>query len=190
MLCDQLQISSTELIGLANRHPRVDILNPGIGVGGHCIAIDPLFVASMFPKDTMMIQSARAVNRKKTAWVIDRVLQEVEQYEVLRGKRACVTQLGLSYKEDVGDLRESPALEIAYALQAKGLEVACVDPHVDCVEGLHLLDMEAALSRSNIVIALVRHAEFTQFKFQEYEISVFLDFCDLDLGTSNTVLTR
>ena len=190
MLCDQLQISSTELIGLANRHPRVDILNPGIGVGGHCIAIDPLFVASMFPKDTMMIQSARAVNRKKTAWVIDRVLQEVEQYEVLRGKRACVTLLGLSYKQDVGDLRESPALEIAYALQAKGLEVACVDPHVDCVEGLHLLDMEAALSRSNIVIALVRHAEFTQFKFQEYEISVFLDFCDLDLGTSNTVLTR
>ena len=61
---------------------------------------------------------------------------------------------------------------------------------MDCVEGLHLLDMEAALSKSNIVIALVRHAEFTQFKFQEYEISVFLDFCDLDLGTSNTVLTR
>ena len=79
-----------ELIGLANRHPRVDILNPGIGVGGHCIAIDPLFVASMFPKDTVMIQSARAVNRKKTAWVIDRVLQEVEHYEKLHGKRACV----------------------------------------------------------------------------------------------------
>ena len=138
----------------------------------------------------MMIQSARTVNRKKTAWVIDRVLHEVEQYEDHRGKRACVALLGLSYKQDVGDIRESPALEIAHALQAKGLEIACVDPHVDFVEGLHLLDMEAALSRSNIVIALVRHSAFTQFDYQEYEISVFLDLCDLDLGTSYSVLTR
>ena len=87
MLCEQLQISSTELISLANRHPRVDILKPGIGVGGHCIAIDPCLLHPCFPKDTMMIQSARTVNRKKTAWVIDQVLQEVEQYEELRGRR-------------------------------------------------------------------------------------------------------
>ena len=128
MLCDQLQISSTELIGLANRHPRVDILNPGIGVGGHCIAIDPLFVASMFPKDTMMIQSARAVNRKKTAWVIDRVLQEVEQYEVLRGKRACVTLLGLSYKQDVGDLRSHQHLRSPTHSRQKGWKLLALTP--------------------------------------------------------------
>lgn len=162
MLCDQLEIDVREVIGLANRHPRVDILSPGPGVGGHCVAVDPWFAISAAPDTTRLMRMARDVNEAKTAHVLARV-----EAMLSRRPQARIACLGLAFKADIGDLRESPALAIVSRLAERhGERVRVVEPHIETLPG-SLLDngaalwaLENALAASEIAVLLVDHAAF------------------------------
>ena len=157
-LCERLGLDVWELIALANRHPRVQILRPGPGVGGHCIAVDPWFIVASAPADTPLIRAARAVNDARPAHVVAAVRRHAERF-----KRPRVALLGLSYKADIDDLRESPALEVARQLHADGdLELLLVEPHLarSPIDGLPLHTAEDALAAADIAVVLVAHRAF------------------------------
>ena len=149
-------LDAREVIRLANRHPRVAILNPGPGVGGHCLAVDPWFLADGAGEDAALLRAARHANERKTEWVLAR-LAELAQAQ----PGAPVTCFGLAYKAEVGDLRESPALAIARALTVRfGARVAATDPHVAEAEGVALIPLEAARARPGLWAMLVGHDAF------------------------------
>ena len=126
IICDRLKINATSLINLANKHPRVNILSPGIGVGGHCIAIDPYFIVEQFKDEAKLIAQARAVNEYKTEWVAKKIEERVG-YD----KSTVIGILGLAYKPNVGDLRESPSIKLAHYLKERGYEVIANEPEVE-----------------------------------------------------------
>ncbi|MGF6702947.1 UDP-N-acetyl-D-mannosaminuronic acid dehydrogenase [Paraburkholderia sp. MM5496-R1] len=173
IICDQQGIDVWEVIRLANRHPRVNILQPGCGVGGHCIAVDPWFIVDSAPADTQLIRAARHVNDSKPAWVslkVDRAVEELTRSGVaLEDIRiAC---LGITYKADIDDLRESPALEIAEDLARRyDQKIAIVEPNLqvlpDHLEQTNatLLTLDDAIAQSNILVLLVEHAEFKRVR--------------------------
>ena len=131
LVCDHLNINVRELIRLANHHPRVNVLQPGCGVGGHCIAVDPWFIAAAAPHCTPLIQSARRVNDGKSRWVIDQVQARADDLEDQLGRPARIGCLGLAFKPDVDDLRESPALHITTELLVAGLNLLACDQPVN-----------------------------------------------------------
>ncbi|MDR0672047.1 MAG: nucleotide sugar dehydrogenase [Oscillospiraceae bacterium] len=149
LVAEKLGIDVFRLIELANCHPRVNILSPGVGVGGHCIAVDPWFIHGLFPDDTPLIAAARRVNDQKPLLVADAVRRRLAP-----GARVCV--LGLAYKPDVDDLRESPALTLCRALRARGVAVAACEPHAAAasVDGFDNVPLEAALSYDFLVLAV------------------------------------
>ncbi|PIQ42552.1 MAG: UDP-N-acetyl-D-mannosamine dehydrogenase [Gammaproteobacteria bacterium CG11_big_fil_rev_8_21_14_0_20_46_22] len=156
LICDEADINVWELIRLANRHPRVNILQPGPGVGGHCIAVDPWFIVASHPKKARLIRMAREVNDSKPDWVIHKVEQEARKFQ-----NPVIACLGLSFKANVDDLRESPALSITRKLAALGLgRVIACEPHVSAIEGLELCDAAQAVSQAAIVLVLVDHDVF------------------------------
>lgn len=160
LIADKLDLDVWEIIRLANRHPRVNILTPGPGVGGHCIAVDPWFIVHSAPDQSPLIRTAREVNDGKTRYVIERV---VELMEARPGERVAV--LGLAFKANIDDLRESPALRVAEALWNRfGDRVVFVEPYVSelprTLEGASLWDLDAALSACGIIVALVDHDAF------------------------------
>ena len=171
MICDELSIDVWELVSLANRHPRVNILQPGPGVGGHCIAVDPWFIVHSSPEKARLIRAAREINDAKPAWVIGKVAQAAARVREGRADRGDVTVacLGLSFKADIDDLRESPAVSICADLAASpGYRVLVVEPHIAelpaaLVERVKLVGMEAALAEADIVLLLVDHKEFRDF---------------------------
>ena len=156
LLAEKYGIDPWELIRFTNRHPRVNILQPGPGVGGHCIAIDPWFLVHDNPEETPLIATARKVNLGKTEHVFRQILA------ACHGKEAPVIAcMGLTYKPDTEDLRESPALSIARRLSGQdGLTVLCCEPNCTKVPDLTLVSIEEALSRADILVWLVRHKEF------------------------------
>ncbi len=158
MIADQLDADAFEIIELANRHPRVNILRPGPGVGGHCISVDPWFLAHAAPQRSSLIQTARRVNDSKPQFVVEQVLQQARRFE-----SPVIGCLGLSYKPDVDDFRESPSLEIVHRLSASGIgEIVACDPYASpqvCPD-IALICLEDLLKRSNIVLLLTDHAEF------------------------------
>lgn len=164
LICDQLGIDVWELIELANHHPRVNILQPGPGVGGHCIAVDPWFIVDAAPDLSRLIRTAREVNDSKPAWVIDKVEQAVA------GKEApVVAALGLAFKPDVDDLRESPARKIAGELADRFADgrVLAVEPHVEALpselanrRNVELVSLEDAVAQADVVVLLVDHRQF------------------------------
>lgn len=164
VICDKLNIDVWELIGLANRHPRVKILQPGPGVGGHCIAVDPWFIVSKTPDEARLIRTAREVNDAKPQWVIDKIKAAAAGQE-----KPVIACFGLSFKPNIDDLRESPALEITREVCKLALgEVIAVEPFIEELpaalsgfDNLTLLSAEHALSRATIVVLLVDHAAFT-----------------------------
>jgi UDP-N-acetyl-D-mannosaminuronic acid dehydrogenase len=168
MICDELSIDVWELIMLANRHPRVNILQPGPGVGGHCIAVDPWFIVHSSPRQAKLIRAAREINDAKPAWVLDKVKQAARQVREARNADGPVTVacLGLSFKANIDDLRESPAVAICEQLASTpGYRVLAVEPHItDLPKGLagrvELLDADAAIEGADIVLLLVDHAQF------------------------------
>lgn len=160
LICDKLGIDVWELISLANCHPRVEILQPGPGVGGHCIAVDPWFIVASDPEQARLIRQARDVNDGKPRWVVNRVLDTIEN---LHGKR--VACLGLAFKPDIDDLRESPALQIVRELRGKGVDTINVEPNIDTHADLPLSSLDEALDQADLVVILVRHRQFLTEEF-------------------------
>lgn len=166
LICDQMGINVWELIRLANKHPRVRILNPGPGVGGHCIAVDPWFIVHSAPDKARLISTAREVNDGKPLWVVDKVMKAVND-RLLVVKRVKVACLGLAFKANVDDLRESPALEIVEILSAQSaaINLLVVEPFIErlpvTLEGKAVLaQFEDAVAEADIVVLLVDHRAF------------------------------
>jgi UDP-N-acetyl-D-mannosaminuronic acid dehydrogenase len=157
IICDKLGINVWELIGLANKHPRVNILQPGPGVGGHCIAVDPWFIVASAPEEARLIRTARQVNDGKPHWVIDKVRCKAERF-----KTPVIGCLGLAFKANIDDLRESPAMEITRSLLASGIgRVMACEPNVHGrFEEFPLFDIEEVLKEADILLLLVDHEEF------------------------------
>ncbi|RIA56039.1 UDP-N-acetyl-D-mannosamine dehydrogenase [Dichotomicrobium thermohalophilum] len=161
-VCDKLGVDVWETIELANRHPRVNILRPGPGVGGHCIAVDPWFLISMASEVTPLMRAARTVNDEKPRIVVDAVRRNIDRF-----KRPTVACLGLAYKPDVDDLRESPALQIAETLAFDDIDLVIVEPHLRVLpetlaqrNNVSKDDFNAALRKSDIVVVLTAHSAF------------------------------
>ncbi len=164
IICDRLKINVWDLIELSNLHPRVNILSPGPGVGGHCIAVDPWFIVATSPAEARLIRAAREINDSKPHYVCAKVRERAAAL-----KRPIIACLGLSYKRDVDDLRESPAVAIVQQLaQEKIGELMVVEPHIARLPeelsglGLELYDFDRALERANVVLLLVDHMAFMQ----------------------------
>ena len=172
ILCDKFDINVWELIRLANRHPRVNILQPGAGVGGHCIAVDPWFIVHKGGKDAKLIRTAREVNTYKTEWTIEKIKNAALEFEKEKGRKAKVACMGLAFKPDIDDLRESPALSITKRLVNEGLDVLAVEPNIKCYEGLNLVNYQDAVTDADIVVFLVAHKEF-----KGLNVVNKLDFC-------------
>lgn len=157
-IAERLGVDIWEAIEIANRHPRVHVLRPGPGVGGHCIAVDPWFLVEAAPDDARLIRQARTINDEMPARVVARVRRAAGSLA-----RPVVACLGIAYKAGVGDIRESPALEVIRRLQAEGMEVRAYDPHVpaSAITG-QVHSLEAALEGADVVVILTDHAEFRQ----------------------------
>ena len=167
LICDKLGIDVWKLIELSNHHPRVNILRPGAGVGGHCIAVDPWFIVDSAPEVARIIRAAREVNDGKPEWVVEKIesaLRHSGPRTDEKGKK-CVALLGVAFKPDIDDLRESPALHIAHRFVARDdLEVLIVEPNVhklpEKLQRGHLVDMDTAVQRADVIAVLVAHAPF------------------------------
>lgn len=179
VICDKLKINVWELIKLANRHPRVNILNPGPGVGGHCIAVDPWFIVDSCPEEAKIIKQARLTNDAKPYYVIDKITEAADQF-----KKPVIACLGLAFKADIDDLRESPALQIVEELAKNKIgKVIAVEPNIlesempqSLVEAEVQLDsLENALERANVVVVLVDHKEFKAADRAQFAAKVVID---------------
>lgn len=173
ILCDKFGINVWELISLANRHPRVNILSPGCGVGGHCIAVDPWFIVHAGGYEARLIKSAREVNNHKAEWSIEKIKNAALKFELQNGRKPKVACMGLAFKPDIDDLRESPALNITRRLIADGVDVIAVEPNIKAHKDFEIADYKKAIEISDIVVFLVGHKEFKGLK-TEKEV---LDFC-------------
>ena len=174
MICDKAGINVWELINLANKHPRVNILQPGTGVGGHCIAVDPWFIVSAFQKEAVIIRNAREINNYKTEWVIEKIKSTALQFELDNNRKPIIALMGLAFKPDIDDLRESPALQVTDTLLAENrYNLLLVEPNLEESDKYDLTDYEEWNGKSDIIIYLVDHKEFKRFKTDAKE----LDFC-------------
>lgn len=170
LICHELNINVWELISLANRHPRVKILQPGAGVGGHCIAVDPWFIVNACPEHARLIRTAREVNDAKPQWLIDRVKAALEQIHSQQPAKTRsdikVACLGIAFKPDIDDLRESPALNIAEQIAQLGCQVKVVEPHIHELpknlekDNVQLADLSEAVNNADIICVLVKHSVF------------------------------
>ncbi|WP_180104997.1 UDP-N-acetyl-D-mannosamine dehydrogenase [Acinetobacter sp. YH12108] len=168
IICDKLDINVWELIQLANRHPRVNILQPGPGVGGHCIAVDPWFIVSKTPEQARLIRTAREVNDSKPEWVIDQVKIKIAEFLQANPEKTIkdvtVACYGLAFKPDIDDLRESPALEITKQLAEQGLNILAIEPNIQSLpselpSNVRLIDFNNC-SQADIHLILVAHRKF------------------------------
>ena len=179
LICDKAGIDVWELIELANRHPRVNILRPGCGVGGHCIAVDPYFLTADFPEQTKVIATAREVNNHKALWCAERIKNAVLEFELSNKRPPIVALMGLAFKPNIDDMRESPAKMIAGLVlsQVAGVEVLVSEPHVSHCEGMELSEYRHAYGRADIVVFLTAHDVFRSLP--EPECKTVLDFCGI-----------
>jgi len=180
MICDNQKINVWELIKLANKHPRVNILQPGTGVGGHCIAVDPWFIVSQDKKNSNLIRKARDVNDAKTKWVINKIKDTVKSYNLKTGKIPKIICLGVTFKPNINDLRESRALEVAETLFDEGYDISVVEPNILSHKRIPFLKFSEAMNSAEIVCILVKHREFLE---PEARIQIkkceALDFCGI-----------
>lgn len=175
MICDKLDIDVWELRELANRHPRVDILMPGCGVGGHCIAVDPWFIVSKNPEEAKIIKEAREINNYKSLWCVEKVKSEAYKFKAENGRDPKIACMGLAFKPDIDDLRESPALKIFNELNHTNLDIVAVEPNIEEYKGIDLLTTEEALNKADILVVLVAHKEFKNIETKD---KVIIDFCN------------
>ena len=178
LICAKEGINVWNLIRLANRHPRVNILQPGAGVGGHCIAVDPWFIVARDPDNARLIRSAREVNNRKTVWVIDQIKIAVADASARIGRKPKVACFGLAFKPDIDDLRESPAVHIVDALHAQGYDVMAVEPNIEGHDQFRLATLEDALRSADVFAVLVKHRQFCNASVQNIFAEIgALDFC-------------
>ena len=178
LICTKEGINVWNLIQLANRHPRVNILQPGAGVGGHCIAVDPWFIVARDPENARLIRTAREVNNHKTVWAIDQIKIAVADASARTGRKPKVACLGLAFKPDIDDLRESPAVHIADALLSQGYEIVAVEPNIEAHDRFTLVSLEDALKTADVFAVLVKHREFLSAPVKTALVNRgALDFC-------------
>jgi UDP-N-acetyl-D-mannosaminuronic acid dehydrogenase len=166
LICDKIGINVRELISLANKHPRVNILQPGCGVGGHCIAVDPYFITSMFPLESKIIALAREINNYKATWCIEKINYKIDEFEKLYRKKPRIALLGLAFKPNIDDLRESPALHIAKRIaETYSLNMTYfVEPNIVSHKNLPITSLPIALAECDLFFILVAHDEFKGLK--------------------------
>jgi len=177
LICDKADINVWELINLANKHPRVNILQPGCGVGGHCIAVDPYFIVSDYPMESKIIGTAREVNNYKSFWCAEKIQTEKLKFELSHGRKPKVALMGLAFKPNIDDLRESPAKYIAQKVlqnDSNG-EYFIVEPNITEHNVFKLTNYKDAAEKADIIALLVAHDEFKEIDFGQEK--VVLDFC-------------
>jgi UDP-N-acetyl-D-mannosaminuronic acid dehydrogenase len=184
MICDDQGIDVWELIRLANRHPRVNILQPGCGVGGHCIAVDPWFIVNSAPETARLIATARSVNDTKPKWVVQKVDEAIAELKThgMTATDISVACFGLTFKPDIDDLRESPALHIAEALAGRHAgKVFVVEPNLEslpeCLTDRRVaqMDLSAAIERASVLVLLVDHSQFKNISPQLTRFQKLID---------------
>jgi len=182
LICDKADINVWELITLANKHPRVNILQPGCGVGGHCIAVDPYFIVSDFPMEARIIAKAREVNNYKAFWCAEKVKTTKLEFELKEGRKPTIAIMGLAFKANIDDLRESPAKYIAQRImqEMNGEEIFIVEPNVKEHPVFKLTHYEQAIEKADIIVFLVAHKEFKNKEVLKNK--TVLDFCGVNEG--------
>lgn len=176
IICDKAGINVWELIELANKHPRVNILQPGCGVGGHCIAVDPWFIVSDFPEQAQIIKRARETNDYKADWCANKVIEACNDFAAKNDREPIVACMGLAFKPDIDDLRESPAKYIASRIISEArAEVLVVEPNIKSHKTFNIINHQEAYKKADIVVWLVRHKEFIHSSYRI--IKEEFDFC-------------
>lgn len=173
IICDEAKMDIWEVIRLANRHPRVNLHQPGCGVGGHCIAVDPWFIVASNQKEATLIKRSRERNMEKTQWCIEQIKS------LAPTKKEKIAIFGLSYKPDIDDLRESPALEIAQTLSQQQYDVVAVEPHIVNLENLQLVSKNEALKSADVHVQLVSHSDFKDITWS-HTGKPYLNFCSAE----------
>ena len=176
LICDKANIDVWELINLANKHPRVNILQPGCGVGGHCIAVDPYFIVAEYPMESRIIGKAREVNNYKSFWCAEKIVSTKLEFELRHGRKPKVALLGLAFKPNIDDLRESPAKYIVQRVlqDANNEDYYIVEPNIDNHNVFKLTDVTVAVKEADVIAILVAHKEFKNLN--ELDNKVILDF--------------
>ena len=179
LICDKADINVWELINLANKHPRVNILQPGCGVGGHCIAVDPYFIVSDYPLESKIIGTAREVNNYKSFWCAEKIQNAKLQFELKHGRKPKTALMGLAFKPNIDDLRESPAKYIAQKVlqNSNNEEHFIVEPNIDAHSVYKLTDYKEAIDKADIIVFLVAHREFIGMSLSDEKI--ILDYCGI-----------
>ncbi len=179
IICDKAGINVWELINLANKHPRVNILQPGCGVGGHCIAVDPYFISSAFPKEAQMIKTARLVNNYKADWCAEKIQNAMLKFELDHKRKPVVAMMGLAFKPNIDDLRESPAKYIVSKVMqgCNNADILVVEPNITKHKIFKLTDYQIAYDKADIVVFLTAHTHFKQLEWRS-DKQIF-DFCGI-----------
>ena len=176
MICDKAGINVWELIELANKHPRVNILQPGCGVGGHCIAVDPWFIVSDFPEQAQIIKRVRETNDYKADWCANKVIETCQEFEAKTNREPVVACMGLAFKPNIDDLRESPAKYITSRVISEArADILVVEPNIKSHKSFNLTNFNEAYEKANIVVWLVSHKEFLSIPVDKNKEE--LDFC-------------
>jgi len=177
LICDKAEINVWELIELANKHPRVNILQPGCGVGGHCIAVDPYFIVSDYPMESKIIGTAREVNNYKSFWCAEKVKTAKLEFQLKHGRKPSIALMGLAFKPNIDDLRESPAKYIAQKVlqNANNEEYYIVEPNITEHKVFKLTNHKEAVKKADIIVFLVAHKEFKNLEITSDK--VVQDFC-------------
>lgn len=179
IICDKAGINVWELINLANKHPRVNILQPGCGVGGHCIAVDPYFITALFPHESKMITTARNVNNYKALWCAEKVKSAMLEFEINNNRKPIVAMMGLAFKPNIDDLRESPAKFITTKVMqsCNDADILVCEPNISSHKVFKLTDYKEAYEKADIVVFLTAHDPFKSLEWREDK--VILDFCGI-----------
>ena len=178
LICDQAGINVWDLISLANKHPRVNILQPGSGVGGHCIAVDPYFITADFPMEAQLIAKSREINNYKAFWCAQKTKRAIEEFTLKKGRKPRVALMGLAFKPNIDDLRESPAKYIATkVMEGEDADFMIVEPNVENHNVFKFIDYQIAYQQADIVAFLVAHDPFKTLVYDKNK--VILDFCGI-----------
>jgi UDP-N-acetyl-D-mannosaminuronic acid dehydrogenase len=180
LICDKADINVWDLINLANKHPRVNILQPGCGVGGHCIAVDPYFIVADYPMESKLIGMGREVNNYKSFWCAEKIQNEKLKFELKNGRKPITALMGLAFKPNIDDLRESPAKYIAQKVlqNSNNDEHYIVEPNIEIHSIYKITDYKYAINKADIIVFLVAHNEFKNLMITNEKL--VLDFCGVN----------